>query len=95
MTEELWSLLGHTDSIHTAKWPEYDPSLLVTDSLEIPVQVNGKVRGTIIVSQTNVGNEELVRKIAEETPSVVKHLTGTIVKVIYVPGKILNIITRA
>lgn len=94
MTEELWSLLGHTNSIHTAKWPEYDSSLLVTDSLEIPVQVNGKVRGTIIVSQTNVGNEELVRKIAEETPSVAKHLMGTILKVIYVPGKILNIICK-
>ena len=94
MTEELWSLLGHTDSIHTAKWPEYDPSLLITDSLEIPVQVNGKVRGTIIVSQTKIGNEEIVRKIAEETPSVAKHLTGTIVKVIYVPGKILNIICK-
>jgi len=95
LTEELWSLLGHTDSIHTAKWPEYDASLLVTDSLEIPVQVNGKVRGTITVSQLNIQNEALVRKIAEETPSIAKHLAGTIVKVIYVPGKILNIISRA
>jgi leucyl-tRNA synthetase len=95
ITEELWSLLGHPDSIHTAQWPEYDPSLLVTDSLEMPVQVNGKVRGTITVSQTDVVNEEVVQKIAKENPVVVKHITGTIVKVIYVPGKILNIITRA
>lgn len=95
ITEELWLLLGHSDSIHIAQWPEFDPSILVTDTVEIPVQVNGKVRGTVIVSQTNIGNKEIVRKIAEETASIAKHITGTIVKVIYVPGKILNIITRA
>lgn len=94
MTEELWSLLGHTDSIHTAKWPEYDPSLLVADSIEIPVQVNGKVRGTVSIARQGVENEELVRKTAESNPAVAKHLAGSIAKVIYVPGKILNIISK-
>lgn len=94
ITEELWSLLGHSESIHTAPWPEFDSSLLVADNVEIPVQVNGKVRGTIVVTQQDMSNEAEVQKIAKETPSVMKHLTGNIVKVVYVHGKILNFICK-
>ncbi|MBP6994272.1 class I tRNA ligase family protein, partial [Candidatus Woesebacteria bacterium] len=94
LTEELWSLLGHSESIHIATWPAFDPSLLVADTLEIPVQVNGKVRGTIVLAQQDIDNETEVQKIAKEAPSVMKHLTGNIVKVVYVRGKILNFICK-
>jgi leucyl-tRNA synthetase len=94
MTEELWSQLGHSESIHTNRWPAYDSSLLITDTVEIPVQVNGKVRGIVTASRNEIGEEWKIVELAKENPAIQKHLLGDISKTIYVPGKILNIICK-
>lgn len=94
MTEELWSLAGHTDSIHHASWPSYEASLLMSETVEIPVQVNGRVRGTLTVAIDSIAQENLILAQATALESVKRFVTGDIVKTVYVPGKILNIVCR-
>lgn len=94
MTEELWSLAGHADSIHHASWPSYEASLLVSETVEIPVQVNGRVRGTLTVAIDSIAQENLILAQATALESVKRFVTGDIVKTVYVPGKILNIVCR-
>lgn len=90
ITEELWSVLGNTESIHIQPWPEVDESLLQRSTIEIPVQVNGKVRGSISV--TAEASEEEVVEAAKQSNNVGKFVESGIKKVVYVKGKILNII---
>ncbi|MBQ5951046.1 MAG: class I tRNA ligase family protein, partial [Lachnospiraceae bacterium] len=91
--EELWSLLGHTESLACEPWPVYDEAACVDDEIEIGVQVLGKVRGTILVARDEA-QESAVEK-AKEVPGVARALEGkNIVKVIYVPGRILNLIAK-
>lgn len=92
LTEELWHELGNLDSIHTAAWPAFDPTAIASGETVIAVQVNGKLRGTFTITDPKPSQEE-VERIAQEDPTVKKHLAGkTIRKVIYVPGKILNFV---
>ncbi len=89
--EELWQRLGHEGSVYFEKWPEYDESALVLDTVEIVVQLNGKVKHRMNVS-TGLSREELSETVlADET---VKKLTEgrNIRKVIAVPGKLVNIV---
>ncbi len=89
--EELWQLLGHTETISYAEWPTYDESKLVADKCEIVVQVNGKLRVKLTVS--NEATKEAVEAEALAHERVTELTTGkTIRKVIYVPGKIINIV---
>src|SRR5690606_19565077 len=90
ISEELWSNLGYSDSIHLQKWPEFDASLLQDEKITIAVQVNGKVRGNIEISKDAEESEAL--SLAKEDANVNKYLTEEIKKVIYVKGRILNII---
>ncbi|MCH5463263.1 leucine--tRNA ligase [Lactobacillus sp. LC28-10] len=91
ITEELWSIMGHDNTIAYAKWPTYDESKLVVDELELAVQVNGKVRGHIKVA-TDADNEA-VQKTALADDSVKAFTDGhDIKKVIVVPKKIVNIV---
>jgi len=91
IAEEVWSLLGHTESIAYAPWPEADPSLLVSDTLEIPVQVNGKMRGRVTVPAD--ADQDAVIAIAREDDNVRRHLEGQNVRrAIYVQGRILNFV---
>jgi len=90
LTAELWVGIGKTESIHLTKFPEADESLVVDDIVTIAVQVNGKMRGTIAVSPEASEAEAL--EAARHSEGVEKYLTGEIRKVIYVPGKILNLI---
>ena len=93
VTEELWSLLGETNTIAYEKWPIYDGNKLKDDSYEMVVQVNGKVRGKIEVS-SDTKEEEMVN-IALKIPNVKLNIDGKeIVKVITVPKKIVNIVIR-
>ncbi|AZR73636.1 leucine--tRNA ligase [Anoxybacter fermentans] len=93
LSEELWEILGHNESIFTEKWPEYDPEMLVTQEMELPIQVNGKVRDTLVID-VNASKEEILTK-AKELSNVQKHIEGkTIVKEIYVPKKIVNIVVK-
>ncbi|HEX6993868.1 MAG TPA: leucine--tRNA ligase [Gammaproteobacteria bacterium] len=91
IAEEVWSLLGHAESIAYAPWPEADPSLLVSDTVEIPVQVNGKMRGRVTVPAD--ADQDSVIAIAREDGNVRRHLEGQNVRrAIYVPGRILNFV---
>lgn len=90
MTEEMWQQLGHSESIHSQPWPIYDETLANSGSIEIAVQVNGKLRGTFSAPQ-EISKEEALKQ-AKELPDVAKHLEGGIKKEIFVPGKIVNFV---
>ena len=93
MTEEIWSMLGHTNTIAYEKWPEYDPSKLKEDKIKLPVSVNGKLRGNIEIDE-NLSKEEIL-KLAKQEENVSKYLDNhEIVKEIFVPNKILNIVIK-
>lgn len=70
IAEELWSLLGHTDSIYMASWPKYDENMIQDDEVTIAVQVNGKLRGTFVFSADT--SEEEVSKNILQNPDITK-----------------------
>ena len=92
IAEEMWNAYGHEDSVFDAKfgWPEYDEALCKDDEIEIGVQVNGKVRATISVP-VDATREVALEKAKE---ALGDKLSGTIVKEIYVPGRIVNIVVK-
>ena len=91
--EEMWQILGHDTTIAYESWPTYDEALIKEDTVEIGVQVNGKVRGTVVLGVEEDQAEAL--KKAKEVPSVASFLDGkTVVKEIYVKGKIVNIVVK-
>ncbi len=91
LAEELWERLGETPSVCYAPWPEYDPARLETETVKVVFQVNGKYRGDAQVPKA--ADQDTVLAAAKDQPRVATHLDGkTIRKVIYVPGKILNIV---
>lgn len=92
ITEELWHEMGNKQSIHLVSWPSFDPKKIIMDEVTIAIQVNGKVRDTVIVSLDN-NNESTVLGIASVRPSIIPWIEGKkIQKVIFVPGRILNIV---
>lgn len=91
LAEELWEILGHSPSIQSQPWPEFDPALCEEDEVEVPVQVNGKVRGRVTLPKT--ASEEQALTAALAVDKVASQLEGKeIRKTIWVPGKILNLI---
>lgn len=94
MAEEIWcNILENGYSVHKQSWPEYDDTLATLEVINIAVQVNGKVRATIQIDADDVGDKEIVLEIAKTAESVQRHLSGgSIVREIYVPGKVLNFV---
>ncbi len=93
MAEELWARLGNADSQAYAPWPEYDDTLLVEDAIEIPVQVLGKLRGKISVPPD--ADKTMILEAAKADAKIKAHIEGkTIVKEIYVPGKMVNLVVK-
>jgi len=93
LAEELWELLGHTSSLANETWPAYDPSLIAEAEIEIPVQVNGKLRGKIRVPAD--ADQAAVQTAAQADPSASAHLSGkSVVKVIFIPGRLLNFVVK-
>jgi len=93
VAEELWSRLGKNDSITYVPFPQADPAHLAQDTIEIPVQINGKVRGRIVVAPDAA--EELLLELATGVDSVAAALEGkTIVKTVVVPGRMVNIVVK-
>jgi leucyl-tRNA synthetase len=91
IAEELWQALGHSGSLAYAPWPQYDPNLTRDDTIEIPVQINGKVRSRVVVA-ADVTKEEL-EQAARSDAKVQAALEGkTVKKVIVVPGKLVNLV---
>ncbi len=90
-SEELWVALGHDSGLESAGWPVYDPAAVTDEELLVVVQVNGKLRAKIIVDAS--ASEKIVTDAALADEKVAAHLAGkSIRKVIYVPGKLLNIV---
>ncbi len=92
ISEELWRRLGHETSVHLQAWPDYDEMVLVRDSVRIAVQVNGKVRAQIEVA-TDAAEDEILAA-AKLEPNVERYLTGSIVREIVVPGRLVNIVVK-
>ena len=93
LTEEIWSNLGNSSFLSLEKWPEYDESKTVEDSVEIAVQINGRVRTTINVSKA-ISKDDAINA-AKAEPKIAEAIDGkAIVKEIYVPGKIVNIVIK-
>ncbi len=88
--EEIWQRLGGTDSVFHAQWPEWDEDAMKDDEIQIGVQVNGKARGVVSLPM-DVSKEDA---IAAGKAAVADKITGTIVKEIYVPGRIINIVCK-
>ena len=89
--EEMWRRAGHERSLAYAPWPTYDEALCVDDVVETAVQINGKVRGRVVLSRT--ATEEDARAAALAAEGVGAYTTGkAIKKFIYVPGKIINLV---
>ena len=93
VAEEMWHRLGNDGFVAAADWPTFDPALLVEDTKRVPVQVDGKVRATVsIASGASQADAEAAAR-AEE--NVTRHLEGrAVVKVVWVPDRLLNFVTR-
>jgi leucyl-tRNA synthetase len=93
IANELWVAFGHTDSVLDAQWPVVDEAALVKDSIEMVVQVNGKVRAKLELP-ANISKEE-AEAIARADENVIKFVgESTIRKVIVIPGKLVNIVAN-
>jgi leucyl-tRNA synthetase len=93
LAHELWETIGETGNLLKAPWPRYDAALAKEEELEIPVQLNGKLRGRIVVPAD--ASEKLVLETAFADEKVKSAIAGkAIVKTIYVPGKLLNIVVK-
>ena len=91
--EEMWEHIGQTESVTTMSWPEYDEDALVKESVEVVVQINGKVKEKMMVA-ADAGKSEL-EKIALENERIKALLDGkTVVKVVAVPGRLINVVVK-
>ncbi len=93
IAEELWQRLGHAESLAYEPWPKYDESMLVEDTVELPVQINGKLRARINVAVDADKDAILEAALAEER--IAEMTAGKqIVKQIVVPGKLVNLVVK-
>lgn len=93
IAEELWERLGHTNTLAYEPWPEFREEWVREDTLEIPVQVNGRLRDRVVVSAG--ASQEEILSIARAAPGVAAHVQGrTIVREVFVPGKLVNLVVK-
>ena len=90
LAEEIWQQLGNEGSVFHAGWPTYDEEAMKDDEIEVPVQINGKTRAIVTIA-ADASKEDA---IAAGKEAIKDKLTGTIVKEIYVPKKIINIVQK-
>jgi len=90
LAEELWQRLGHEASVFESTWPAYDPALASEDTMTITVQVNGKRRGGVTVAAG--ATESIVLAAVHADPAIAKYVTGPVQKVIYVAGRLINLV---
>ncbi len=90
ITEELWEIMGFEGHVYEQKWPEYDEAKTIEATVEIAVQINGKVKATILVDK-DAAKEDVIAKAKE---AIADKLTGTVIKEIYVPGRIVNLVQK-
>jgi leucyl-tRNA synthetase len=92
LAEECWASLGHGTSVFDGGWPTFDRAMLVDDTVELVVQVNGKVRGKLHVAADITKDAALA--LAQADASIAKFVVGEVSKVIFVPKRLLNIVTQ-
>lgn len=93
ITEELWSSLGESESIHLSSWPKYDESKIIDETITIGVQVNGKLRGELTVAKDTP--KEILEEMAKAVPKIQEYINNKkINKIIVVPGRIVNIVVE-
>ncbi len=90
ITEELWSLAGFEGRVYQAAWPEYDEAKTVEPTVEIALQINGKIRGTLEIAK-DAQKDDVIARARE---ALADRISGDIVKEIYVPGRIVNLVVK-
>ena len=90
LAEELWQELGHEESVFKNTWPEHDEDAMKDDEIEVPVQINGKTK-IVISIPADISKEDAIARGKE---ALGDKLTGNIIKEIYVPKKIINIVAK-
>ena len=90
ITEELWNVMGFEGRLYQATWPEYDEAKTVESTVEIAVQINGKTKATLMIEK-DADKDAVIAKAKDE---IADKLTGNVVKEIYVPGRIVNIVMK-
>ena len=93
IAEELWQCLGHADTLAYEPWPQYDEGLIQEDTIEIPVQINGKVRSRVTVP-VEAPQDDLARAAREDSKIAAQIAGKTIIKTIVVPGRLVNFVVK-
>ena len=89
----MWNILGHKDTISYETWPTFDEAKLVENTIEIPVQMNGKLKATVVVPSDS--SEDIVKNIIHSNETILELTNGkSIIKEIYVKNKIYNIVVK-
>ena len=92
VAEELWERRGHAYSVHQQPWPVADPALAASDTIELPVQVDGKLRDRLVVTADTPADE--IERMALASEHVQRYLAGRApMRVIQVPGRLVNVVT--
>ena len=92
IAEELWERRGHAYSVHMAPWPVADPALAAADTIELPVQVDGKLRDRLVVTPDTPAAE--IERMALDSPHVQRYLAGRApLRVVQIPGRLVNVVT--
>ena len=90
VAEELWERFGHTRSVFDSGWPAFDAALAADETIQLAVQVNGKLRGTLTVAP-GIAQDEAVA-LARQEPNIAKFVPGEIRKIVFVPKRLLNLV---
>ena len=93
LAEEVWEIIGNKTLVSIEKWPEYDPAKTVDDTVEIVMQINGKLRGTILIAK-GISNDEILAAVKADDRISGAIEGKTIVKEIVVPGRLVNIVVK-
>ena len=92
VAEELWELMGGTTSVFDAGWPSHDPALVAEERVTMAVQVNGKTRGTIQGGRDATQDDAMAAVMTN--PALAKFITSPPTRVIFVPGRLVNVIVK-
>lgn len=95
MAEEIWvSIMGELFSVHSAIWPEFDPSQIFEDKITVVIQIDGKLKGQLVVNREEAVKKEKIEKLARNDTKVNSKIAiNAVSKVIFVPGKLINFVT--
>jgi leucyl-tRNA synthetase len=91
ITEEIWQMLDHEESVHVSKWPQWDESLVVEDTITLAIQINGKVRAEITV-QADISEEDVINAAKSDARIAEFIKDAQIKKAIYVSGRLVNLV---